>query len=290
MKLQTLNPGKMLFATILLCNLIHCNDNKTNDMHEPAAKPDFSIHDMDSTLLVAVYPSAILRQGPEITTPVDAKLQFGERVTLDTERYRRVETEVLGLKGRWLPVTYKGESGWIFSALLRESNSDVCYISEAGKLTQESCSTMEKQKLHCLRFDSKIFPDDFQGACTYLSFFHMEEPEHSGDCSTAYAGVLAPDGSIERNFQVHNGYNGTWHRDGDALILTIEFWQESCYEGCRYGGEHKECENRCKDEPAEKWKEERTFRVTQPEVGLPEIQQGDKTMRICFTPYWSVSQ
>ncbi len=287
MKFNLSKSAPLLLVYAILCSLPYCNGDKEDSYYATPSRSDFDIDQVDDTLYVAVYPSVVLRQGPETDTPVDATVRFGERVYLNRDRYSyHISEEILGLRGRWLPVTFDGESGWIFSPLLRESGSDDCYISEGGQLTKKSCSDMMEQKLQCLRFDSDKFPEDFSGACTHFSFFHMEAPENTADCGTAYTGVLAPDGTIKRHFQVHNGYNGSWTKEEDSLVLTIEFWQESCYEGCLFGNSPDECKERCKEESPEKWKEQRIFRITQPQVGLPEVQYGETTKRICFTQYW----
>ncbi len=290
MNILPIRLKKALLPFFFLAALISCEKESSQSDRERTEEETIAlrIQELNSTLYVAVYPGVVLRKAPETASQALSSIHFGERVSLDKERLKATpsEQEILGLRGYWLPVTFNEIVGWVFFPLVREANSDDCYISEGGQLSEKSCSQMEQEKMQCLTFDPEKFPENFDGGCTSFGFYQMESPDEIADCGTPYTGVLSPDGGIKRIFQVHDGFNGTWTKEENALLLTIEFWQQSCYEGCRYGNSHEECTERCKDQSPDKWKEKRTYRVTQPQVGLPEVQYEDTTKRICFTQYW----
>lgn len=86
---------------------------------------------------VRVKPSIAMREHPSLSGRILARIVFNEKVKLVKDEAPRTSLISLGERGYWQKVSYKGQEGFVFSALLSDYQYEA-YVVKYNQLVPES--------------------------------------------------------------------------------------------------------------------------------------------------------
>ena len=204
-----------LLCFSLLISLLSCSP----DPEESKSGETKTVDESGLEARVNIFPHAIIRSEPTISSDIVTTLDYGEKVTINGKS-KRTSSHLGFTEQPWSRVSSPSAQGWVYSPLLLEiDQSNRHGIMIWRGLQVQLLDPADRDK--CVQMTELRFPEDFQGG--YFSIRgKYTEPGHG--CHLQQHICLKPDGTASLHF-AHQGSNGIWRRG----LHSIELYWTSNY-------------------------------------------------------------